>query len=92
MSIAVQYNDPDPILWMVIYFLPILLGSTHLLGHNIRLYAIGLAILYTIYAVWIYPGPVPAPFNNEEFRETGGLLICVFYMVGLAVNARSNRS
>jgi hypothetical protein len=89
LSVAVQYNDPDPFQWMLLYAIPFVYM---LLGAFGRYNAIagGFAILYLIGGLYWMPwgnmGPAmdgamqwkmksPA---NELYREALGIFICAF--------------
>jgi hypothetical protein len=84
MSVAVQYNDPDGIVWMFIY------------GYSV---VNTLPAIFGVYTAWAIPGTlgylsgfvalVPtfeSPYLKSELcREGGGLLIAGVWMLCLAV-------
>lgn len=81
---AVQYNDPDPILWMILYLWPAALCLVYAVFAEIEsrarsraLYIAALvtAVIYTTLALLLFPGWLPEWFASEELREAGGLLI-----------------
>ena len=78
--ITLQFNDPDGWLWILIYIYPTALSLATLLGKKLKkLHLIGgaaflLAFLPYLFLVEAYN------FDNEKFRESGGLLICSFWL------------
>jgi len=99
VSLAVQYNDPDPYLWMPIYGLAAWLAWTGVRGRlSFRANAIALAIYLALFAAW-----APSLFraraaafehwhmlapDDEEPRESGGLAICAAWCAVQMVVAR----
>jgi hypothetical protein len=91
LFLGVQYNDPDPYLWMPIYgFVAYICGLAALGKYNKRFILIGLGILsvYTLtyipdFIAWIKMG-MPSIVETmkaeksyvELTREFGGLMIC----------------
>ncbi len=85
LFVAVQYNDPDPEVWMPIYGLAVVacFMAYAQVGH--RWFFGGMAVLYLGAAVFQWP-PVFEGFwlnqagmkslNVELAREAGGLAIC----------------
>ena len=96
LSIAVQWNDPDPWPWVLGYGLPAALAAAVLAGRrDVRLSG-GLALLYTL--VFVYWSPALAGLDRdavsqigmkslqaEEAREAGGLAICWAWCVAVFV-------
>jgi hypothetical protein len=90
MSVVVQYNDPDGVVWMLIY------------GYSL---VITLPALFGVYTAWAIPGAlgylggfaalVPSfesPIMKSELtREGGGLLIAGVWMLCLAIAWYRNR-
>jgi hypothetical protein len=91
LFLAVQYNDPDPFLWMPIYgFVAWVCGLAALKKYNNTLIVIGLSILsiYTLtyvpdFIAWIkmgMPNLVETMKAQKSYieltREFGGLVIC----------------
>jgi hypothetical protein len=84
MSVVVQYNDPDGIVWMLIY------------GYSL---VITVPAIFGVYTAWAIPGTlgylggfaalVPTfehPYLKSELtREGGGLLIAGVWMLCLAI-------
>lgn len=87
LSIAVQYNDPDPALWMALYALPLVFVAMGFFERYSPL-AGALTMLYLPGAAWLMPwGNLEAAWGagpqwrmmspeNETLREAGGLLFC----------------
>lgn len=101
LSIAVQYNDPDPLVWMALYAVPAVL--TLLAFWNIHTAFAALAALgYFIgFAVWM-PGwgwdswmlltePKMTNEDVELAREAVGLLISAAWMAVLFVRGYRSR-
>ena len=90
MSVVVQYNDPDGVVWMLIY------------GYSL---VITLPALFGVYTAWAIPGAlgylsgfaalVPTfehPYLKSELtREGGGLFIAGVWMLCLAIAWYRNR-
>ena len=104
-SVAVQYNDPDPIRWMLIYGL-VALGCILKLRHRLRWYfpaAVGATAF--VWAVSIAPrvigkttfGDMFQSFEMinpivEEAREMGGLLIVAAWMGVLVLVSKDDKT
>ena len=100
---AVQYNDPDPVRWMILYGA----AATCCFLYAVRKLPIYLALSTAVVAciwilllvpfVWGKPIPLDEVFSMihmispgvEEVREIGGLAIVVAWMSVLAVKTRS---
>jgi hypothetical protein len=104
-SVAVQYNDPDPIRWMLIYGLAAL-GCILKLRHRLRWHfpAVVGATAF-VWAVSIAPrvigkttfGDMFQSFEMinpivEEAREMGGLLIVAAWMGVLVVVSKDDKT
>lgn len=77
---ALQFNDPDPVQWMVIYGatgIALVLAGFRKTPPEMLARALGLGAL--CYAVWLMPGFDVDWTRNEEAYETGGMI-----MVGVA--------
>jgi len=102
LSTAVQYNDPDPYLWMPIYGVAAVLASMCVAGRlSFRPNAVALVVYIVLFAMWA-PALVGARREafetwhmqspgDEEAREAGGLAICAIWSAVLAVAARRSR-
>ncbi len=89
LSAAVQYNDPDPWIWIIGYLFPAGLACAAAFGRIRESFwpAASGAIVYSALSFWIFPGWISGWFGDEEFREAGGLLIAVVWMAMLAWRA-----
>ena len=95
-AVALQYNDPDPYLWMPIYGLGALWSAMLLLKKElprlaIRLFS-GLCLLGVAYlAITVLIQEEPAAV--EQFSELGGLLITSAWgMLVLAMSRQRDSS
>jgi len=102
LSVAVQYNDPDPYLWMPIYGLAALLAGLAAAG-RLPLWpnAAALVVFLVLFAIW-----APSLFGarreaftsfsmraaaDEEPREAVGLALCALWSAVQTMAARRNR-
>lgn len=103
LSVAVQYNDPDGLLWMAVYGLAAGLSAAYFFGRLRWSWAAVLAAFAAVWSVALYPrfagrvtpGELLGAFSMksaaiEYAREAGGLLIVVVWMVVLAFNVKSS--
>ncbi len=96
MSIAVQYNDPDGWVWMLIYAFPALLAILGLMN-EVSVAAIPMSAIFTVGAAILMPWNELGLFgeyvsqwhmknsNAEYMREALGLFVCVAYFDFLTV-------
>ncbi len=107
LSAVVQFNDPDPWVWIVIYGLAALCCLLFLFRRLSRWTATGVGLIALIWAVVLLPAAVAgsgelslralvgsADMLNERVelaREIGGLMIVVFWMFVLALVLRRPR-
>lgn len=103
LAVAVQYNDPDPLLWITIYFFSLAACVAWETGWLHPLAALPLA---AVGAAWgVYSGlntTLTVPLGEalmdwkmtaggaEELRETLGLGIVALWMAALTVVQRSS--
>ncbi len=96
LSVAVQYNDPDPIQWMLVYGAAALACALQLRGKLDWRVPVVIASAAVIWFFIILPGVLSRPFPttmldsfhmtsvaDEEAREEGGLLIVLGWMAVL---------
>jgi hypothetical protein len=99
LSVAVQYNDPDPWLWMPLYALAAALAALGAAG-RIAFWpnAAALALFLGLFALWA-PSLVGArreafeswhmqSAGDEEAREAGGLALCALWTAVQTLRAR----
>ncbi len=102
VSVAVQWNDPDPAYWMAIYGVAALLAARAARGQLPLLPNAAAFALFAVLAARALPdllGGREAAFTrwhmldtrDEVAREAGGLLICALWsalQTGAALHAR----
>lgn len=93
LSIAVQYNDPDPIRWMILYAIPLVLVVMAFMGRYSVMSLLAIPA-YLALALWSMPwGNLAGAFGgmpqwkmmspeNETLREAGGLFLCAVFLIG----------
>ncbi|MFD2933504.1 transmembrane 220 family protein [Spirosoma flavum] len=96
---ALQYNDPDPQVWIPIYALAAIACFMAYAGVGRWWFFVVMAVMYVVAAVYQWP-PVFEGFlfsevgmrsmNIELAREAGGLAICAVVMSLLAVLTRQS--
>ena len=86
---SVQFNDPDPVFWCVLYGGAVLVSMLDLIGavSNRALFGVlgglyGSTFLFWIFRFW--------PLNIEEQREVGGLCLLMLWGVLSYWNHRSS--
>ncbi|GAA4381246.1 transmembrane 220 family protein [Hymenobacter koreensis] len=96
---ALQYNDPDPHLWVTLYLLPAAVMAWAALRPLPRWLPLLLAVVYAGLAVWWWParfdgltGAMSPGTTVEEGREALGLLICATALLVAAWLGSSSRS
>ncbi len=92
LGVILQYNDPDPVFWMVVYGIPLVLNLIYLGGKRLRTLNMVFFVVYAIYFLTFIPdfiywaqlgfpsitGSMKAESPYIELvREGGGLLILV---------------
>ncbi|GMV99992.1 MAG: hypothetical protein AMXMBFR84_11310 [Candidatus Hydrogenedentota bacterium] len=83
-SIIVQYNDPDGVIWMLIYLYPFVVTLVGLKRTDIAFAATG-ALAFLGVAWWWFP-VLEKPFlETEQARESGGLAFSGIWMLILTV-------
>jgi hypothetical protein len=100
MSLLVQYNDPDPYIWMALYGTAGLACALSLAGRLPRWLPLLVALIAILWATTILPrvvGQVPfldmfaawemKDIGIEESREMYGLLLVAAWMLVLAWRA-----
>ncbi len=107
LSVAVQVNDPDPVLWMALYGVAAVACGLELRGRGGIGFPAGIAVITIAWAIHLSPrvlGVVPfgamfgawemADTGIEESREMYGLLLIGLWMCVLAAAAyrRDRRS
>jgi hypothetical protein len=87
-SVVVQYNDPNPYYWMLVYLLPAALTVADLMGRQVR-WVWGAFAAYLVAALYWSPALLHgASFDlasmrseaGDEFFEALGLWICALWL------------
>ena len=65
ISAGLQYNDPDPVLWILIYGVMAVVSVMAIFEYYNRWLMIGLAALFSVYMIILYPG-VAEWFRQED--------------------------
>ncbi len=90
LFVIVQYNDPDPLFWMIVYGVAALACVLHHLkrlppeaaaGYGVLVLLLGLYLAYRIISQHQY-------FFDEEGREMMGSLLVTIWMAVLYVRAK----
>lgn len=99
LAVAVQYNDPDPLVWMSLYGIVALANLGALLCRlPPRLVAIA-TIPHVCVGLWLSPNLLRTSLDafgtmgmkndlDELVREAWGAVICIAWMLGLYLHAR----
>jgi len=90
----IQINDPDPYVWIIIYFQLVILAILHLQSHKPVWYAALITVLFALGFLmftpdliqWVKEG-MPSVVESmkaesqyiELVREGGGMLICLMF-------------
>jgi hypothetical protein len=101
-SVIVQYNDPDPIVWMLIYSLAAVACVLAIAGRLNWMFPAAVGIAALAWALTLAPNVIGKVAFSELFeafemkdervevaREFGGLLIVAFWMTVLIWRRRS---
>ena len=80
LSCVVQYNDPDPWLWVAAYGLAGVATALALAGRHSPA-VIPMGLVYFGFAMFNMPHIAPGEWlTTETSRESGGLMICAIWM------------
>lgn len=90
---AVQYNDPDPWIWISVYMAAAIMGLAAMHSKLNKYVYVIMALICTVWAVFQWPaqweglGESMLNENTEHAREALGLCICaaasIFYFVAV---------
>jgi hypothetical protein len=89
-AIAMQYNDPDPWLWMGVYGAAFALSIASVFRRSITVAALLIGLATLAFALWYVPRVLGKQhlFDSEEGREMLGLFITSAWLLVLAFRAR----
>ena len=83
---ALQYNDPDPHIWIPVYLIPALVCLASVSGKLHWIIPIAVSgLAYVGFAVMALQVFGQQPLFSEEAREMWGLLVTALWMDGLGV-------
>ncbi len=83
LGAAVQFNDPDPVVWIAVYTLAALLCLLVALGRPLAPVMLALAALASCWSAWLASGVLgQQPLFDEEGREMMGLAIIALWQGG----------
>lgn len=99
LAVAVQYNDPDPLIWMLLYGI---VAAASLLALLNRLSPRGVVIAtipHLLFGMWLSPNLLRTSVDafrsvgmkndlDELVREAWGSVICILWMIILYLHAR----
>jgi hypothetical protein len=96
---AMQYNDPDPLVWMSLYGIVALANLGAMLGKLSRRWIALAAFPHILFGIWLSPHLLRTTADafatvgmkndqDELVREAWGAVICVLWMAALYVYAR----
>ena len=102
LAAFVQWNDPDPLLWIALYLLAALFSLAAAAGRFWLWPSVAALALYAAGVLLLLPALADArgsavtswkmrDASDEEAREALGLAICAAWMVVLVVRARAER-
>ncbi|PCJ61390.1 MAG: hypothetical protein COA73_07460 [Candidatus Hydrogenedentota bacterium] len=91
IAIAVQYNDPDGWIWMLIYSYATVVSGLAIWKKYSYLSVIG-GVGYLGGFFYLMPDSFRGWYTNEMAREALGLLFCAIWMVVLSAKMYRNMS
>ena len=103
VAVVVQWNDPDPIPWVLMYGAAASLAAMGTLGIPPRETAVFLGLIASLWAASLLPSAVKFDASTtewqmkagdiieEEARECGGLLLVTVSAVALVMDANRRR-
>ena len=99
-SAVVQYNDPDPVRWILIYSLAAVACALAILGRSHWVFPCVVGITALVWAMTLAPNVIGKVAFGELFeafemknervevaREFGGLLIVASWMIALVIQS-----
>lgn len=91
---VMQYNDPDPLRWVVLYGAAVLITLWLVVRPPPRILPLLLGAVAAVWAVTLVPGVLrEAAYSwNEEERELGGLVITAIWMLFIGLRGIRGRA
>lgn len=65
---AVQVNDPDPLIWILIYMAMFTMAVMAMYGKYSRIAIVVLGVLYTLYSFYYLPGVLEWLQQEDKFK------------------------
>lgn len=101
LAVVVQWNDPDPLMWMLLYGAAAAVSLAAGFGMRFPRGTLALALLYTAGFLWTFPAVLSSDLSaytsfkmrstdHEVARECVGLALCAGWMFALAWRGRSS--
>jgi Transmembrane family 220, helix len=91
ICMGLQYNDPDPQIWVPLYAVPAFFSLMYFIGKRYLWLTLTAFVIYVIAAIYWCP-PLSSlkgnTFDNEEVRESVGLLLSGIWMGVLSLASR----
>lgn len=84
VGVAVQYNDPDGLQWMVVYGFAVVVSVMAIFGRYSSLAVVGV-VGYLGAFFFLMPSTFDGWYTNELAREALGMLFCAIWMIVLSV-------
>jgi hypothetical protein len=99
----VQLNDPDPLTWIGLYGVAVVISATVVMGRpSLRLSAVAAGIYLVAVILWIEALPATSldvfqhvdmsTIEEEEVRELWGMILCLAWSSCVWLHARRIRS
>ena len=85
---AVQYNDPDFLIWALIYLVPATNTILVIKTKSPKWLNISLAVVYLVGALYLIPSDLTNWIDDEDAREGFGLLLASVWLLFLEFQVR----
>ncbi len=91
LAVVVQWNDPDPVMWMLLYGSASAVSLAAGAGSYFPRPTLALAVMYSAGAIWTFPAVLSSSLSaytsfkmrstgDEVARECVGLILCAAWM------------
>lgn len=95
---VVQYNDPDAVVWFLIYAIPAVWAGIaafrpgSLAQGSLTLVAFGLCLAAAVVgSIYLWPSQVATWWDNEEVREGLGMMIVTVALLAVGISVLNQR-